>query len=209
MRVAVVDYGSGNLHSVVRALRFVGATDVLVTGDPEVVLGAQRVVFPGQGAMGSCVSALRQQGLGEAIVEAATKIPTLGICMGLQVLFDLSEEDRTAPGLALFPGQVRRFTAAAGQQMKIPHMGWNQVRRAAGHPLWAGIDPGAWFYFVHSYFVAPQHSDIVAGTTEYGGVEFVSAVARDRLFAVQFHPEKSHNDGLRLLRNFLDWDGEG
>lgn len=208
MRVAVVDYGSGNLRSVVRALNYVGARQVAVTSDPAVVLEAERVVFPGQGAMGSCMAGLRAAGLDDAINRAVQQVPTLGICMGLQVLFQRSQESATARGLELLGGEVHRFESGGQQRLKIPHMGWNQVKRTRDHPLWSGIAPDAWFYFVHSFFVVPRQSDIVAGTTEYGGNEFVSAVAKGKLFATQFHPEKSHEDGLQLLRNFLDWTGE-
>ena len=208
MQVAVIDYGSGNLRSVVRALRFVGARQVEVTADPQAVRAAERVVFPGQGAMGSCVKALRESGLDAALTEAIQRVPTLGICLGLQVLFERSQEHGDTSGLGLFTGEVRRFVPAPAQRLKIPHMGWNQVQHATDHPLWEGIDATAWFYFVHSFYVVPQRSDIVAGETEYGGVRFVSAVTDGMLFATQFHPEKSHDDGLRLLRNFLAWTGQ-
>ena len=209
MQVAVVDYGSGNLRSVVRALEYVGAKEVIVTSDPDALLAAERVVFPGQGAIGSCMAALQQNLLDAALAQVANScVPMLGICIGLQVLFQTSEEDSGARGLGILQGDVRRFAPDPAQHLKIPHMGWNQAHRMVDHPLWHGIRAEAWFYFVHSYFVVPRQSDIVAAHTEYGETRFVSAVARDKLFAVQFHPEKSHDDGLRLLRNFLYWSGE-
>ena len=209
MQVAVVDYGSGNLRSVVRALEYVGAKEVIVTSDSDALLAAERVVFPGQGAIGSCMAALQQNLLDAALAQVANScVPMLGICIGLQVLFQTSEEDPGARGLGILQGDVRRFAPDPAQHLKIPHMGWNQAHRLVDHPLWHGIRDEAWFYFVHSYFVVPRQSDIVAAHTEYGEMQFVSAVARDKLFAVQFHPEKSHDDGLRLLRNFLYWSGE-
>jgi glutamine amidotransferase len=209
MQVAVVDYGSGNLRSVVRALEYVGAKEVIVTSDPDALLAAERVVFPGQGAIGSCMAALQQNLLGAALAQVANScVPMLGICIGLQVLFETSEEDSGVRGLGILQGGVRRFAPDPVHHLKIPHMGWNQARCTVDHPVWHGIRAEAWFYFVHSYFVVPRQSDIVAARTEYGETQFVSAVARDKLFAVQFHPEKSHDDGLRLLRNFLYWSGE-
>jgi glutamine amidotransferase len=209
-RIAVVDYGMGNLHSVAKALEHVapGAT-VLVTDDAQAIAGADRIVFPGQGAAPDCMKEIAAHGLTEVIREAAARKPFLGICMGLQVLFQHSEEGDT-PCLGLMQGEVRRFPNphldAAGHKLKVPHMGWNNVRHTQDHPLWAGIEDGARFYFVHSYYCAPAEVGLTAGEAEYP-FAFTCAVARDNLFAVQFHPEKSAEAGLRLLKNFISWDG--
>ena len=209
MRVAVVDYGMGNLHSVSKAVEHVApGSQVEVTSDPARVAAADRVVFPGQGAMPDCMREMDARGLRPVILEAAHNRPFLGICIGLQMLFARSEEGGV-DGLALLPGTVRRFPDSAmvdpeGRKLKVPHMGWNRVTQAAAHPLWSGIEDGSRFYFVHSYF--PQADEaLVRGTTEYG-VLFTCAVARDNIFAVQFHPEKSDTAGLRLLANFLNWN---
>ncbi|MCU0896460.1 MAG: imidazole glycerol phosphate synthase subunit HisH [Burkholderiales bacterium] len=208
--IAVVDYGMGNLRSVSKALEHVapGAT-VVVTADADVIHAAQRVVFPGQGAMPDCMREMDARGLRPAVLEAARAKPFLGICIGLQMLFESSEEGNV-PGLAVLPGRVRRFPADAmvddaGAKLKVPHMGWNRVHQAEPHALWAGIDDDARFYFVHSYFVEAATPDLVAGFSVYG-FPFTCAVARDNIFAVQFHPEKSHASGLRLLANFVAWN---
>jgi glutamine amidotransferase len=207
--VAIVDYGMGNLRSVAKAVEHVvpGYT-INVTADPSVVAAADRVIVPGQGAMPDCMRELKARGLDQAVLQAAASKPFLGICIGLQMLFEHSEEGDVA-GLAVFPGQVRRFPAsemhdAAGAALKVPHMGWNEVRQADPHPLWEGIADGARFYFVHSYYVEPASPDVIAGTTHYG-IAFTCAVARANIFAVQFHPEKSAAAGLRLLENFIHW----
>jgi glutamine amidotransferase len=209
MRVAVVDYGMGNLHSVSKAVEHVAPTaHVEVTSDPGRVAEADRVVFPGQGAMPDCMREMDARGLRPAVIDAALHRPFLGICIGLQMLFERSEEGGV-DGLALLPGTVRRFPVSAmvdseGRKLKVPHMGWNRVSQTAAHPLWSDIEDGSRFYFVHSYF--PQAGEtLVRGTTEYG-VPFTCAVARDNIFAVQFHPEKSDTAGLRLLANFLNWN---
>ncbi|WP_300450920.1 imidazole glycerol phosphate synthase subunit HisH [Accumulibacter sp.] len=207
--VVVVDYGMGNLRSVWQALVRVAADrQVLVSADPEVVVGAERVVFPGQGAMPDCMREIELRGLRSAVLEAATTKPFLGICIGQQMLFEHSEEGDVA-GLGLLRGTVRRFPAermfdAAGKRLKVPHMGWNEVRHKRAHPLWKGIADDARFYFVHSYFVDPVDSACVVGTTDYG-LPFTSAVARDNIFAIQCHPEKSAVTGLTLLGNFVAW----
>lgn len=208
--VAVVDYGMGNLHSVAKAVEHVapGAT-VAVTGDPATILSAARVVFPGQGAARDCMAAINSRGLREAILQAAASKPFLGICMGLQVLFEHSEEGDT-PCLGVFPGNVVRFDDAKmqdgrGNKLKVPHMGWNNVVQTRPHPLWSGIEDGERFYFVHSYYVVPADPALAAGTSAYPE-PFVCACARDNVFAVQFHPEKSATAGLRLLANFVSWN---
>ncbi|HYO27609.1 MAG TPA: imidazole glycerol phosphate synthase subunit HisH [Azonexus sp.] len=208
MTIAVIDYGMGNLRSVSQALEHVaGGKEVVVTADPAVVAGAERVVFPGQGAMPDCMRELDARGLRAAVLQAARDKPFLGICIGLQMLFEHSAEGDVA-GLGVFAGEVRRFpdalmVAADGQRLKVPHMGWNRVQQKP-HALWAGIADGARFYFVHSYCVQPADSSVVTGTTEYG-IPFTCAVGRDNIFAVQFHPEKSAQDGLQLLKNFVEW----
>jgi len=210
--IAVVDYGMGNLRSVANAIAHVaGGREVRVTDDPGCVSDAERVVFPGQGAMPDCMRELEARGLRDAVVEAAATKPFLGICIGLQMLFERSEEGDVA-GLAILRGDVKRFVQAAmvdaqGRKLKVPHMGWNEVRQSCSHPLWDGIPDRARFYFVHSYYVAPVESGIVAAVTDYP-VSFTCAVARANIFAVQFHPEKSDSAGLRLLANFIAWPGE-
>ena len=208
--VAIVDYGMGNLRSVAKAVEHVApGWQVQVTADPQAVAAAGRVVVPGQGAMPDCMRELNARGLAAAVVRAAHEKPFLGICIGLQMLFEHSEEG-DVPGLGILPGQVRRFPDAemhdaAGVRLKVPHMGWNEVRQAAAHPLWQGIADDTRFYFVHSYYVEPAAPDVIAGSTQYG-IAFTSAVARANIFAVQFHPEKSATAGLRLLENFMHWN---
>ena len=210
--IAVIDYGMGNLRSVSKAIEHVApGVSVRVTDDPAVVRAAQRVVFPGQGAMPDCMRELRARGLYDAVIEAARDKPFLGICIGLQMLFEHSEEGDT-PGLGILPGRVRRFAHALvdgnGQKLKVPHMGWNEVEQRIEHPLWSGIAPNTRFYFVHSYYPAPAigglGAGLTAGISRYPG-EFACAAARGNLCAVQFHPEKSAAAGLRLLANFATW----
>ncbi len=208
--VAVIDYGMGNLHSIAKALQHVAPeAAVQVTADLKVIAAADRVVFPGVGAMPDCMRALRESGLDEALRAAAAEKPLLGICLGMQALLTDSEEGGLAPCLNLIPGHVRRFgyhlTGADGQRLKIPHMGWNQVRQHA-HPLWQGIPQDSRFYFVHSYYAAPDNPAHCAAESDYPA-PFACALTHGKIFAVQFHPEKSQAAGLRLLRNFLDWDG--
>ena len=204
--VAVVDYGMGNLRSVAKALEHVAPdARVLVTSDPAALAAADRVVVPGQGAMPDCMAELEARGLRDAVIRAAQEKPFLGICVGLQMLFEHSEEGDVS-GLGVFPGRVKRFPEAetVARGLKVPHMGWNEVKQAGPHPVWGGIADNARFYFVHSYYVAPADPAISAGTTTHG-IPFTSAVARANIFAVQFHPEKSAQDGLRLLGNFMRW----
>ena len=204
MKIAVVDYGMGNLRSVSKAIEHVapGAT-VAVTADPQEILSCERVVVPGQGAMPDCMRQLGASGARDAVIEATRTKPFMGLCIGVQMLFERGEEGDT-PGLGLLAGDVPRFPAARMAGLKVPHMGWNEVRQAKPHALWAGIPSGERFYFVHSYFPAPADPSSVAATCEYG-IAFTCAVARDNIFAVQFHPEKSQAAGLRLLSNFVQW----
>jgi glutamine amidotransferase len=201
MRIAVVDYGMGNIRSVSKALeRVAPQAEVLVSADPEAIRAAERVVVPGQGAMPDCMRQLAASGAREAVVEATRNKPFLGICVGMQMLFEHGEEGDT-PGLGLLAGEVPRLRS---EGLKIPHMGWNQVRQARAHALWREVPDGARFYFVHSYYPRPVDAALTAGTCEYGAV-FTCAVARDNIFAVQFHPEKSQSAGLQLLSNFVHW----
>lgn len=206
--VAIVDYGMGNLRSVEQALRKVAPTaEIVVTDDAEVIANARRVVFPGQGAMPDCMRELDARGLRDAVQLAARSRPFLGICIGLQMLFDHSAEGDVA-GLGILRGKVVRFASnmhdAQGNKLKVPHMGWNQVHHVQ-HPLWDGIEQDVRFYFVHSYYVQPQDASLVQATSQYPQ-SFVCAVAKDNLFAVQFHPEKSQAAGLKLLQNFMQWN---
>jgi glutamine amidotransferase len=209
--VAVVDYGMGNLRSVAQAVIHAAAgsgIEVVVTADPQAVRDAERVVLPGQGAIRDCMRELADSGVKDAVLEAAASKPLFGVCVGMQMLLDHSEEQDT-PGLGLIPGRVTRFrlegqTQPDGSRFKVPQMGWNRVQQARPHPLWAGVPDGAWFYFVHSFYAEPSQEVHRAGLTDYG-VRFTSAVARDNIFASQFHPEKSAADGLMLYRNFLSW----
>jgi glutamine amidotransferase len=213
-RVVVIDYRMGNLRSVAKALAHVAAerADILVSSDSRAIGNADRVVFPGQGAIRDCMLELEKHGLVEAVKEALASKPFLGICLGQQALMETSEEHAGTVGLGIFPGSVKRFSSevrdeSTGERLKVPHMGWNDVRFAKKHPLWRGIDDGEYFYFVHSYYVAPQDDEVTVGRTRYA-VEFSSAIAKRNLFAVQFHPEKSARAGLALLKNFLQWDGQ-
>ena len=201
MRIAVVDYGMGNLRSVSKALEHVAPqAQVLVTAQPELIRSAERIVVPGQGALPDCMRSLAASGAREAVLEALTSKPYLGICLGLQMLFEHGDEGDT-PGLAVLAGQVPRFSVSG---LKIPHMGWNEVLREKPHALWAGIGDRSRFYFVHSYYPAPTERALCAASCVYGA-PFTCAVARDNIFAVQFHPEKSQSAGLQLLSNFIRW----
>ncbi len=207
--VAIIDYGMGNLRSVAKAIEHVApGHEVFITSDPARVATAERVVFPGQGAMPDCMRELDARGLRPAVLDAAASKPFLGICIGQQMLFQHSAEGDVSC-LAILAGEVLRFPdaqmrAADGSRLKVPHMGWNEVWQGGAHPMWDGIADGERFYFVHSYFVAPADDSLSAAETDYG-VRFTSAVARANIFAVQFHPEKSAAAGLRLLANFIRW----
>jgi len=208
--IAIVDYGMGNLRSVQQALKKAAPeADVAIVDRPDGIRTADRVVLPGQGAMRDCMRSLRESGLEESVLEAARTKPLMGVCVGEQMLFDWSEEGDTK-GLGLLPGKVVRFELDGrlqddGSRFKVPQMGWNRVRQAAPHPLWDGVPDGSYFYFVHSYYAVPDNRAHTAGETDYGGL-FASAVARDNVFATQFHPEKSAESGLRVYRNFVHWN---
>jgi imidazole glycerol-phosphate synthase subunit HisH len=209
--VAVVDYESGNLRSVSQAVMHAArgsGLEVIVTQRAEDVMAAERVVLPGQGHMADCMRALAASGMKDAVLHACANKPLFGVCVGMQMLLDRSEEGPT-DGLALIPGEVRRFRLEGrlqpdGSRFKVPQMGWNRVFQRP-HPLWAGVPEGSYFYFVHSYYAAPAQAAHVAGECDYGG-RFAAAVARDNIFATQFHPEKSADQGLALYRNFLSWN---
>lgn len=210
--VAVIDYGMGNLHSVASALSHVAPTQrVLVTADPAVVARADRVVFPGVGAIRDCMAEIRRLGFDQLLREQiASGKPVLAICVGMQALMAHSEENGGVDCIGILPGKVGFFgknhTDSAGTILKVPHMGWNQVHHDS-HPLWAGIEQDSRFYFVHSYCVIAEDADLIAATCDYG-ITFHAALHRANLFATQFHPEKSHTAGLQLLTNFLHWDGK-
>lgn len=209
-KIVVVDYGMGNLRSVAQALRAVAPeADVKISGEVADIEHADRIVLPGQGAMRDCMASLRASGVEEALLRAAKNRPMMGVCVGEQMLFDVSEEGNT-PGLGLLPGKVVRFQLDGrlqpdGSRFKVPQMGWNRVRQARAHPLWEGIDDDAYFYFVHSYYAQPEDSQDSIGETDFGGM-FCCAVARENIVATQFHPEKSADAGLRLYRNFVHWN---
>lgn len=209
-KIVVVDYGMGNLRSVAQALRHVAPeADVRISSEVSDIRNADRLVFPGQGAMPDCMRCLRESGLQEAIIEASNMKPLLGICVGEQLLFDMSEEGDT-PAMGLLPGKVVRFQLDGqlqedGSRFKVPQMGWNRVRQARSHPLWNGITDNSYFYFVHSYYAQPENPEHITGETLYGA-PFCSAVGRDNIFATQFHPEKSAAAGLQLYKNFVHWN---
>lgn len=209
-KIVVVDYGMGNVRSVAQAFRAVAPeAQIVISGDIADIRSADRLVLPGQGAMPDCMGCLQESGLQEAILQAAREKPLFGVCVGEQMLFDVSAEGNT-PCLGLLPGKVVRFDLSGqlqedGSRYKVPQMGWNRVRQSQTHPLWNGIADDSYFYFVHSYYVQPEQAQDVVGTTEYGQV-FTSAVARENIFATQFHPEKSAAAGLQLYKNFVHWN---
>ena len=209
--VAVIDYGMGNLHSVESALREASESDVVVTADAKAILAADRIVFPGVGAIRDCLAEFRRLGCDTTLRLAVDRgTPVLGICVGMQSLMARSDENGGVDCLGYFDGTVTRFprnhSDADGTKLKVPHMGWNQVAQSQNHPLWDGIADNAYFYFVHSFFLPKAESDYVAGSFDYG-VRGSAAIAKGNVFATQFHPEKSHDNGLKLLANFLTWDG--
>ena len=209
--IAIVDYGMGNLRSVAKAVEHVApsGTDVQITDSAEYILNADRVVFPGQGAAADCMAALKSRDLIAPLTEAAKTRPFLGICMGMQVMLDHTEENGGIHLLGWFKGAVQRFPGGvdeAGHALKIPQMGWNEIRQVRPHPLWHGVADMSRFYFVHSYYCAPEDASLTVGETEYG-LRYTSALASGSVFAIQSHPEKSADDGLTLLKNFTRWDG--
>ena len=202
-RIALLDYGMGNLHSAAKALEHVGAT-VDVTNDPKLIAQADKIVFPGVGAMRDCMHGMHKAGIDDVVRHAVFNKPVLAICVGMQALMQRSEENGGADALGIFEGEVKRFPDMEG--LKVPHMGWNQVHQAdPGHPMWKDIEQDARFYFVHSFYVEPKDPSIVAATCYYG-LEFCTALHKENLFATQFHPEKSHTAGLQLLKNFVEWN---
>lgn len=215
MKIAIVDYGMGNLRSVTHALRLTASetAEVILTADPDQVYAADKVVFPGQGAMPDCMTELNASGLREAVIDAAWHKPFLGICVGAQLLLEFSEEGGNVHALGFYPGDVKRLPLGqkidiSGKKLKVPHMGWNNVYQRQSHPLYKGVKDGARFYFVHSYYMDPTDNELILGETAYP-FGFASVIGKDNVFATQFHPEKSASDGLTLLENFIHWDGQG
>jgi glutamine amidotransferase len=212
--IAIINYNMGNLHSVSKALEHVApdGTKILLTSSADEILAADRVVFPGQGAARDCMNELNKAGLVEVVREAAASKPFLGICMGMQVLMEHSEEHNGIDCIGVYKGNTHSFagriaaTDETGERLKIPQMGWNRIMHSQNHSLWQGIDDGSRFYFVHSYFVDPDDDSLSAGITDYG-LKYASAIAKDNVFAIQAHPEKSADNGLRLLKNFTEWNG--
>ncbi len=211
--IAIIDYGMGNLYSVTKAVEHVSESKdhIIVTSEADKIAASDKVIFPGQGAAKDCMSALQECDLQSAIIDAASQKPFLGICMGMQVLMQMSEENDGIDCLGIYKGSVKYFgnhlTIGSGDNSyKVPHMGWNCIEQQQNHPLWGGISESSYFYFVHSYFVAPENDNLVAGTTNYGPT-FTSVIAQDNVFAMQCHPEKSAQAGLQLLKNFIHWDG--
>ena len=203
--IAIIDYGIGNLKSVHNAVSFISPqTKSIVTSDPDIVSKADKVIFPGQGAMPDCILQLNKRGLKGAVIEAAKEKPFLGICLGLQMLFETSEEG-DVEGFGLLPGAVKRFQLNKNERIKIPHMGWNKVHLSTSHPFWNKIDSDSRFYFVHSFYAEVANKNLVMATSTHGE-EFTCAIAKDNVFAVQFHPEKSSKLGLQLLKNFISWN---
>jgi len=214
-RVAVIDYGMGNLHSVAKALEHVadGKHEVIVTADPQLIRSAERIVFPGVGAIRDCMAEIRRLNIDTLIRQAVTEKPVLAVCVGMQALMQNSEENNGVDCIGIFPGSVKFFgnhlQDVNGEKLKVPHMGWNNVfQKQNSHPMWKNIKDNSYFYFVHSYCVAStkNNTDYVAGECDYG-FRFAAAISKPNVFATQFHPEKSHNDGLQLYKNFLNWDG--
>lgn len=217
--VVVVDYGMGNLFSMAQAVRRAAQGsdfDVVITDRPDEVRAAERIILPGQGAMPDCVRELRDSGLQESVLEAASCKPMFGVCVGMQMLLDQSHEGRKespgmlTPGLGLIHGEVLKFELdgqiqADKSRFKVPQMGWNQVMQVYDHPIWAGVPNASYFYFVHSFYAQPSDARHIVGETDYGK-RFSAAIARDNIFATQFHPEKSANQGLSLYKNFLSWN---
>ncbi|WP_319558175.1 imidazole glycerol phosphate synthase subunit HisH [Thiomicrorhabdus sp.] len=206
--VAVIDYGMGNLRSVSKAAEHMAndETQIVVTHDPQVIADADAIIFPGQGAAKACMQALQDTGMIHPVQQAAKEKPFLGICMGLQVLMSHSDENQGIDCLDIIPGKVVQFDLSGHPELKMPHMGWNQIHQTQDHPLWHGIPQDSRFYFVHSYYVAPQDKSTVIGETTHGQT-FPSVLSAHNIFAIQAHPEKSAEHGLQLFKNFLEWNG--
>lgn len=208
--IGIIDYGMGNLHSLAKAFeRVADGCRILVTPDTEQLRRCDRLVLPGVGGVRACMDELRRLELNQFVVEAAREVPLAGVCLGMQVLLDFSEENGGVPTLGLIPGRVVKFPEPSGEgdeRLKVPHMGWNQVRWTRPHPIWNGVPDGSWFYFVHSYHAVTDSREHALGETLYGE-PFPAAVARNNIVGFQFHPEKSQSAGLRLLANFSTWDG--
>tara|TARA_X000000368_G_scaffold405338_1_gene382366 strand:- start:617 stop:1267 length:651 start_codon:yes stop_codon:yes gene_type:complete len=208
--IAVIDYGMGNLHSIAKALRFIAPKrKVWVGDDPDIIRSASHVIYPGVGAIRECIKEVKSRGLAQVIMEVSKSKPLLGICVGMQGMMSFSHENGGVDCLNLFPYEVNFFGTSFCNRnidLKVPHMGWNKVRQSKNHDLWSGISNNARFYFVHSYFIPANKSSDIAGVTNYG-VDIAAMIIRNNICAVQFHPEKSHNDGLQLLKNFINWDG--
>lgn len=210
-RIAVIDYGMGNLHSAGKALEYIAPNaEILITSDSQQIKTADRVVFPGVGAIGECMAEIQRLGFDKLVKELVSEKPMLAICVGMQALMSHSQENGGVDCIGLIPGHVVLFDENMhdenGAKLKVPHMGWNQVHQVGAHPMWHRIEQGARFYFVHSYYVEADNANAVSGTSHYGA-DLVSAMSIPNLFSVQFHPEKSHDAGLQLLRNFVEWDG--
>ena len=209
--IGVIDYGMGNLHSLGKALERVASSQrVVISYDADELRNCDKLVLPGVGGVRACMKELRRLELNEMVIEQARKVPVLGICLGMQVLHDWSDENDGVAALGLVPGRVLRFPdppLEGAVRLKVPHMGWNRVHQEQPHPVWMGVPDDAWFYFVHSYHSQPKQPRHVLGTTEYG-TRFAAAVARDNVVAFQFHPEKSQASGMTVLANFVGWDGE-
>ena len=209
--IGVIDYGMGNLHSLGKSLERVAGSDrIEISFDPDKLLKCDKLVLPGVGGVRGCMNELRRLELSDLVVEASQKVPMLGICLGMQVMLEFSEENGGVQALGLFPGQVVRFpdppNDGGADRLKVPHMGWNRVRQTRPHPVWVGVPDESWFYFVHSYHARPDKAEHAIGMSDYVH-PFACALARDNLVAFQFHPEKSQSAGLRLLSNFVQWDG--
>jgi glutamine amidotransferase len=209
--IGVIDYGMGNLHSLGKALERVASSErVVISYDAEELKACDKLVLPGVGGVRACMTELKRLDLYDLVREQAKKVPLLGICLGMQVLHEWSDENNGVPALGLIPGKVVRFPdppAEAAERLKVPHMGWNRVKQASKHPIWAGVPDDSWFYFVHSYHAVPRHKKHLIGTADYGP-PFAAAVAKDNIVAFQFHPEKSQVAGMTLLANFVAWDGK-
>ena len=211
--IAIIDYGMGNLYSVAKAAEYVSNanSEILVTSSAKEINRCEKVIFPGQGAAKDCMSALQRYELDQVIIDATQEKPFLGICMGMQVLMQMSEENNGVDCLGVYKGKVSNFEqhinlGSTKNSYKVPHMGWNTIQQEQSHPLWSGIAESSYFYFVHSYFVETEGDELICGKTDYG-IKFTSVIAQDNVFAMQCHPEKSAQAGLQLLRNFIHWDG--